>query len=546
MPTKSCVGFVKGMEFSKFINYAGNVARGAAQVVSAIAHAACPTTLNGSSDFTRGGVRWMGTAEGGTAASPTHPAPLPFEASARLHKEAASRMAEPVYRAVPSTRTTRAMAFGSLFFQLGWDRLVGSRGESQFIPAYSHRRIVETLCRMRGAVMKLGQMLSIQDDSTIPAQITELFERVRDSAYAMPASQLNQTLAKEYGNDRWREELFVSFVDKPVAAASIGQVHIATIKVPVSDVIGKEAEAAGDTVRTETVAVKVQYPGVARSIDSDVANLRMLMSLNILPPGLFVGNILDELRRELSSECSYEQEAEKQMRYGALVEKDADLRDVFVVPRVYRSLSTDRVLVTQMVSGVTVDKLAAVEEAQDIKNYVAKNMLQLTLTELFRWRFMQTDPNYSNFLFCPDTNKISLIDFGAAREYSEEFVRDYLEVVAAAARKDRKGVIDISIKLGFLTGNEMREMLDAHAESVVLLGLPFANREAPFDFSAEQLPSRIQGFVPTIVKLRLRPPPTPVYSLHRRLSGAILLSTKLKAVVPCGRLFWEMYDDLTK
>nr|CCC94070.1 unnamed protein product [Trypanosoma congolense IL3000] len=271
----------------------------------------------------------------------------------------------------------------------------------------------------------------------------------------------------------------------------------------------------------------------------------MLMTLNILPPGMFVGNILQELQQELETECSYTQEAQKQVRYAALLQRDKVLREVFVVPKVYESLSTDHILVTQMLPGVSIDKVISLQGAQHVRDYIARSLLRLTLVELFQWRFMQTDPNFSNFLFCPDTNKIGLIDFGAARDYSEEFVKDYLEVVAAAARGDRLTIIEKSISLGFLTGNEMKEMLDAHTESVLLLGKPFRYKDKPYDFSLENLPALIRAYVPTIVKLRLCPPPTPVYSLHRRLSGAILLSTKLKATIPSGEIFWSIYNEVT-
>ncbi|ESS68312.1 ABC1 protein [Trypanosoma cruzi Dm28c] len=398
-----------------------------------------------------------------------------------------------------------------------------------FCRAKSHKRVVNTLRRMRGVVLKLGQMLSIQDPATVPQYVLQLFEQVRDSAYAMSREQLDRTLAKEYENINWRKDFFVEFEDEPIGAASIGQVHRAAIK------------GEGDT-QIEHVAVKVQYPGVATSIDSDIANLKMLISLNLLPPGMFVDRILQDLRQEFLLECRYKIEAAKQVRYAALIKQEPELQEVFVVPKVYESLSTENVLVTQFVTGIPVDRLANISGVQDLKNYVVERMLLLTLTELFRWRFMQTDPNYANFLFDAEKNKICLIDFGAAREYSKEFVKDYMDVVAAAARQDRDKIIEKSIKLGFLTGNEMKPMLDAHAASVELLGRPFRHHDKPFDFSAENLPSKIQEHVPTIIKLRLRPPPTPVYSLHRRISGIILLATKLKATVNSGEMFWNIYN----
>lgn len=459
------------------------------------------------------------------------------------------------YKAVPATQVTRAAGFGSLFVQLAWEKVTGGTPEGALLSPAGHQRIVDTLCRMRGAVLKLGQMLSIQDSNTVPLHVTALFTKVRDQAFAMPSDQLRRTLTAEFGGDAsWRSRLFSQLSETPIAAASIGQVHRGTLKAGTVPTESKDDTAfstfnvaPGVTASAEPleVAVKVQYPGVAKSIDSDVANLKVLMSLNILPPGMFVDSILRELRNELSMECRYTLEGEKQARYKALVAADPRLREAFHVPRVYKSLSTEQVLVTEFVRGVPIDQLATrADIPQAFRNYISDSMMRLTLSELFRWRFMQTDPNYANFLYDASQRKVNLLDFGAARDYEPAFVRDYLEVVAAAACGDRETIIERSISLGFLTGREVKEMLDAHVNSVLVLGEPFRDRDKPFDFAAVNLPQKLKDEVPVMVKLRLRPPPTPVYSLHRRLSGTILLATKFGATIPSGATFWEIYDEV--
>ncbi|KAG5490608.1 hypothetical protein JKF63_00729 [Porcisia hertigi] len=472
------------------------------------------------------------------AQGPTTPSwALPMDLAEDLSKPQAPRDMQ--FKRVPSSRVGRAAGFASLFAQLGWEKMMGSTPAGGLISERGHGHIVNTLCRMRGAVLKLGQMLSIQDENTIPPHIASLFERVRDQAFAMPPAQLDRTLAKEFGNAKWRTDLFHSFDDTPVAAASIGQVHHATLR--------PGAAGTDPTKPPVEVAVKVQYPGVAESIDSDVANLKMLMSVGVLPPGMFVEKILQELRNELSAECRYTLEASKQMRYRELVAADPSLSTFFYVPKVYQQITTDHVLVSEYVRGVTIDHLGKRPGVpQELRNYVADRLMDLTLKELFVWRFMQTDPNFSNFLYSAKENRVYLLDFGASREYSSEFLEDYLDVVTAAANGDRETIIAKSIALGFLTGREVEEMLDAHCASVLLLGKPFKDRVQAFDFAAQNLPSLIQAYVPTMVRLRLRPPPPPVYSLHRRLSGTILLATKFKAAIHSGRQFWDIRDQLRK
>jgi aarF domain-containing kinase len=114
----------------------------------------------------------------------------------------------------------------------------------------------------------------------------------------------------------------------------------------------------------------------------------------------------------------------------------------------------------------------------------------VTMHELFVWRFMQTDPNWSNFLYDPLTGKIGLIDFGAARHYDNAFVTKYFDIVWAAANLDAPTMMRASIALGFLTGDESKDMLAAHEAAGMVVGEPFATQGA-FDFHGSQLTRRL-------------------------------------------------------
>ncbi len=230
--------------------------------------------------------------------------------------------------------------------------------------------MAEGLCRLRGAALKLGQMLSLADEALIPPQIAQVLERVRSQADVMPPRQLQAQMVSELGLD-WREKLGgAAFGDAPVAAASIGQVHRSTLP------------------SGQAVAVKVQYPGVAESIDSDLDNLKRLLSYaNFLPKGLYLDPMVAVAREELRLECDYRHEAAAQMRYKALVADDPD----FVVPSVIPELSSGRVLTTTWLEGVPIDQVVegAGELGQEDRNRIARKLLKLTLKELFEWRYMQ-------------------------------------------------------------------------------------------------------------------------------------------------------------
>ncbi|KAF2750438.1 ubiquinone biosynthesis protein-like protein coq-8 [Sporormia fimetaria CBS 119925] len=375
--------------------------------------------------------------------------------------------------------------------------------------------LVSKLSRMRGAALKLGQMISIQDMKMLPPEIHHVLQRVQDSADYMPASQRDKVLASNLGPN-WRD-LFESFEDVPIAAASIGQVHKAVLRST-----------------KEPVAVKVQYPGVANSIDSDLNNLSILLTASrLLPKGLYLDKTIANARTELGWECDYSREAECQMRFRELL---ADDTDVFLVPKVFPEASGPEVLTAELMTGIGVAKLPTLSQEQ--RDWIGTQILRLCLREITEFKFMQTDPNWTNFLYNAENRKIELLDFGASREYPDEFVEPYINVLIAASKGDKVAIRDLSIQLGYLTGSETKTMVDAHVESVLTLAEPFkASGPEVYDFRDQTITDRVRSLIPVMVKERLAPPPEETYSLHRKLSGAFLLCARLGSRVPCREMF---------
>eukprot|EP00457_Paulinella_chromatophora_P003343 gb/GEZN01003350.1/.p1 GENE.gb/GEZN01003350.1/~~gb/GEZN01003350.1/.p1 ORF type:complete len:624 (-),score=70.43 gb/GEZN01003350.1/:270-2141(-) len=392
-------------------------------------------------------------------------------------------------------------------------------------------RLTAGLCRMRGAALKIGQMLSIQDESLIPPQLAIILERVRDGADVMPRKQLERTLVSELGSD-WQRKL-KSFDFLPIAAASIGQVHRAIA------LDGRE------------VVLKVQYPGVADSISSDIDNLqRILQMTGMFPRGFFLEEAIESAKEELTLECDYLYEADSQKKFQKLVRADPSLRNRINVPDVIAELSTRRILATSMVPGVPIDRLIALQADQCTRDSISLLMIELCLKELFEWRLMQTDPNWSNFLYDSSAKvpgggvegkggMLQLIDFGATREYPQEFVDEYLRMVQACAERRREEVLDSSIKLGFLTGEESKRMLQAHVEASFIIGEPFGS-EGPYDFVKGNIAARASAQAAIMLQERLKPPRKEVYTLHRKLSGAFLTCKKLNANIDCGPIFYDI------
>lgn len=264
---------------------------------------------------------------------------------------------------------------------------------------------------------------------------------------------------------------------------------------------------------------------------------------NVLPPGLFIDSVIKVTKKELSWELDYEREIEMCKKYSELINEHLK-NENFKVPKVIDNLSTKKIITSEMMYGIPIDKIDPNVYDQEIRNDVAERILNLLLYEIFIFKFMQTDPNWSNFFFNPNTNEISLIDFGAARDFSSEFVGKYYQILKAAAHKNEDDILKHSINIGFLTGLENKQMIKAHVDSVLILGKIFEHDEA-YDFGSQDISLRIHRTVPVMIENRLIPPPDEIYSLHRKLSGVFMLLVKLKANVNCRRLFnkvAELYE----
>ncbi|KAJ7085382.1 ABC1-domain-containing protein [Mycena belliarum] len=437
---------------------------------------------------------------------------------------------------VPSSRIGRLFHYGGLAASLGYGaaseiiRRTASSGsdgsqQSVMMTEANITRLVSKLSQMRGAALKLGQFLSIQDTHVLPADVHKIFRRVQDSAHYMPDWQMAQVLSSALGPD-W-ERFFTSFDRVPFAAASIGQVHTATL-----------AAAHSPTGAPARVAVKIQFPNIDKSIASDLGYISMFLTAGrLLPKGLFLERTMQVMKEELKDECDYTREADHLRTFGALDHLGGDPR--FAVPWVWDG-STARVLVMEHLEGMSVD-VAQLDQRD--RDEISARIIELCLKELFEFRLMQTDPNWSNFLWNASTRRVELVDFGATRHYSKAFIDNWLRLLQAAALDDRAACIDRSLKLGYLTGEENQMMLDAHIDSITLLATPFKpGTPQPFAFGQgsrwADVTAQIRAQIPIMVQHRLTPPPRETYSLNRKLSGAFLLAARLDATVD-ARAIWD-------
>lgn len=423
----------------------------------------------------------------------------------------------PKSRAVPSGRLARLGVFGRIAGGVatgvvaeGVRRLAdGERPQMRdlLLTPGNVAKVADQLSHLRGAAMKLGQMISMDAGDFLPRELADIMARLRDRAHHMPPTQLQQVLAREWGKD-WRTR-FRTFGPSPIAAASIGQVHRATTRN------GRE------------LAIKIQYPGVRESIDADVDNVATLLRVSgLLPKELPVDALLAEAKRQLHEEADYRREAAQMMRFGDLLAGDAR----FVVPDVAEDFTTDHVLAMRFIEGSAIESLA--EAPQETRDTVMQTLIELVLRELFEFGLMQTDPNFANYRYQPASGRLVLLDFGAARPVADTTRQGYHRLLMAGLDGDRDAARAAAVQAGFVAPAAV-ERHRAALDRIIDIILYEMNPDGPFDFGDRAFVGvlRNEGAVIAADRATWHIPPVDMLFAQRKISGTALLAARLKARV---------------
>jgi predicted unusual protein kinase regulating ubiquinone biosynthesis (AarF/ABC1/UbiB family) len=264
--------------------------------------------------------------------------------------------------------------------------------------------VARTMGEMKGATMKLGQVLSLMT-GVIPEEMSDRLSSLHSQAPPMAFALVEQVFREEFG--RPPKDVFASFERTPFAAASIGQVHRAM------------------THEGREVAVKVQYPGVAKAIDADLANVGMLIGLgNLVARGLDGPAIANEIRAGISAELDYRQEAANQQRFRSLLQG----HPFIVIPEVLPQLSTARVLTQEYIEGQPLR--AARDWSAADRDRVGEIIFRFAFGSIYRHGLFNGDPHPGNYILMPD-GRIAFVDFGCVAEFDEGTVEGFARIIRA-------------------------------------------------------------------------------------------------------------------
>jgi predicted unusual protein kinase regulating ubiquinone biosynthesis (AarF/ABC1/UbiB family) len=340
---------------------------------------------------------------------------------------------------IPTSRVSRTarvsgLAAGQAARHIGTRAANLTRGEEARQKALERRhleaaeQIVAALGTMKGAAMKLGQVMSFLDVGLVPEEYREQFQRklgaLRDAAPKVRFADMRRVIEEDL--DEPLRESFASFDPDPIAAASIGQVYRAELHD------GRE------------VAVKVQYPGVAQAVRADMQNLGMILRLmKRIAPGLDVKATADEIRLRIGEELDYELEAANQRTLARIYRGHPFIH----VPDVVTSLSRERVLVSEFVRGVGFDALK--EADQELRDRVGEIVFRFFFGCMYRHRQFSGDPHPGNFLLQPD-DRVAFLDFGLFKVMPPERIEAELEAQRAGHEHDAPRLHRLFADMGLL------------------------------------------------------------------------------------------------
>lgn len=376
--------------------------------------------------------------------------------------------------------------------------------------------LAENLSQLKGAAMKAGQLLSLDSSELFPPEVTEILSQLQTSAAPESYELIESVLIKELGREKMLE--LAPIHTSPLASASIGQVHSAEIN-------------------NRKVAIKVQYPGIADSIDSDLAILKKVSSafLGITGKRIDLDEVFEELSIVLHQEADYEREISNLLRF----KEHCKNLSSYVVPDAFEEYSTSKVLAMSYEEGQSILEWIASRPSREDREWVGRHVLDLYCREFFDWGLVQTDPNYGNFKIRRSPLKIVLLDFGATLEYSTDFRMKYVELLKAFASLDNQRIISSALSFGLLDPRETDEVKELFVEFLKSSVEPFFPQHQPFSFKNEDYARRAHEIGRSFTKkLKYSAPPRQLIFLHRKLGGIFNLLRKLEVSINLTP-YWE-------
>ncbi len=370
--------------------------------------------------------------------------------------------------------------------------------------------IADELNVMKGSFMKAGQMLSLLGGSFLPEEAHKILKSLENKSSFLEWEQIKKQIPKE-----WLEQL--SIETEPLAAASLGQVHLFKDQ-------------------GQDFAMKIQYRGVRKAIKNDVKALKLFMNaLNLLPKEIDLNAVYKEIEEMLTEETDYLHEVRNTEKF----EKQLIPFPIFKVPKINHQYSNEDIITTEYLEGHSLHDLDSLGLSQEQRNDLGREFMRLLFLELFVFEEIQTDAHFGNYLLITEPElKWGLLDFGATKVPSKEFIAHYQQLIILLSKKDRDGFIEKLKDMGYISRDKPSD-LDLFWEYANIIGAPFY--EEVYDWGKTDLSIQIYEFIPKIIKsISVGNPPSDSVFIDRKIAGVYFILQKLKANFDVNKLLNEV------
>lgn len=409
-------------------------------------------------------------------------------------------------------------AAGSLF-----DAPVEREEKRRRLMAEQAQYLVRELGKLKGSVVKIGQMMALYGEHFLPPEITRALHQLNDDTSTLAWSSLEPVVRAQLGEKRFNE---LDINPEPLGAASLAQVHRARRRRDGADLV-----------------LKIQYPGVAQAIDTDLNLVTQLLRFTkAVPQSSEFEEWLSEVRMMMHREVNYPQEMETTRLFHSFLEHD----ERYVVPRIYTDYCTDTVLCMSFERGVPINSPIVLGLSQERRNRIAEAALDICCREVFEWGQIQTDPNFGNYLVRladkeGETDRIVLLDFGAVRDFPDELLTLARKLTRAAFYKNREDMH--AAMSGFTFFDTMSTSTKDSLTDLFFLAIePFSDlREAPpetlnaqgaYCWAKSRLHVRATGLAAKSVSSRqFSVPPKEFMFISRKFMGAYTFMTVIDAQI---------------
>jgi predicted unusual protein kinase regulating ubiquinone biosynthesis (AarF/ABC1/UbiB family) len=411
---------------------------------------------------------------------------------------------------------SRGLSLAKTSFKAGslaagqWLNRGGGGGERDSAWLAKMELLVQELGKLKGTAMKVGQTLSIYGEHLLPKEVNELLKNLQQNSPPLAWEKISAVLTQELGAEKLSE---LEVEHAPVASASIGQVHRARVR------------STG-----ETLALKIQYPGVDKAIETDLKLLKFIFGVyDLVPRGTRLDQIFAEIRDMFHQEIDYSIELKAACAFGKRLKEDSR----YIVPDVFPRYSSSKVLAYQFIEGHRADAPEVQALSQERRNRLGQAYLELYLRELLEFHEVQTDPHLGNYRIQIDpggaNDRLVLFDFGAVRGIPAPFLKDYFAVIEGAIHRDARSVEKAGRGLGLLQPEDSLGLVDDYVQLTFLITEPFDEAQDEYDWGQSDLPQRVAKQAAKIAtSYHLRAPPRELIFLDRKLGGVFVFLSVLK------------------